>query len=35
MLAATFHGAGVKRIVTNNERDFRVLGVFEIVSFRP
>ena len=35
MLAATFHHAGVKRIVTNNERDFTVLGVFEIVSFRP
>jgi predicted nucleic acid-binding protein len=35
LLAATFHGAGVKRIVTNNERDFKVLGVFELVSFRP
>ena len=35
MLAATFHSAGVKRIVTNNERDFKVLGVFEFVSFRP
>jgi predicted nucleic acid-binding protein len=34
MLAATFHSAGVRRIVTNNERDFKVLGVFEIVSFR-
>lgn len=34
MLAATFHRAGVKRIISNNERDFRVLGVFEIVSFR-
>ena len=35
ILAATFQSAGVKRIITNNERDFRVLGVFEIVSFRP
>jgi hypothetical protein len=35
MLAATFHCAGVKRIVTNNERDFKVLGIFDIVSFRP
>jgi predicted nucleic acid-binding protein len=35
MLAAAFHSAGVKRIVTNNERDFKVLGVFEIVTFRP
>lgn len=35
MLASIFVSAGVKRIVTNNERDFRVLGVFEIVTFRP
>jgi predicted nucleic acid-binding protein len=35
LLAATFQSAGVKRIITNNERDFRVLGVFEIVNFRP
>lgn len=35
ILAATFQSAGVKRIITNNERDFRVLGVFEIVNFRP
>lgn len=34
MLAATFQSAGVKRIVTNNERDFKVLGGFEIVGFR-
>jgi predicted nucleic acid-binding protein len=35
MLAASFHSAGVKRIVTNNERDYKALGVFEIVGFRP
>ena len=35
ILGATFQSAGVKRIITNNEQDFRVLGVFEIVSFRP
>jgi predicted nucleic acid-binding protein len=35
MLAATFHSAGVRRIVTNNAGDFQVLGIFEIVSFRP
>jgi predicted nucleic acid-binding protein len=35
LLAATFQSAGVKRIVTNNGRDFRVLGAFEIVKFRP
>lgn len=34
MLAATFRSAGVKRIVTNNERDFKVLGVFDFVTFR-
>ncbi len=38
LLAATFHRAGIRRIITNNERDYRVFGVFEIVSyhaFRP
>jgi toxin-antitoxin system PIN domain toxin len=34
MLAASFRSAGVNRIVTNNERDFMVLGGFEIVNFR-
>lgn len=34
MLAATFQSAGVKRVVTNNERDFKVLGGFEMVGFR-
>ena len=33
MLAATFHSAGVKWIVTNNGRYFKVLGIFEIVDF--
>ncbi len=35
MLAASFQSAGVKRILTNNGRDFKVLGDFEIVGFRP
>lgn len=35
MLAATFHRAGVKRIVTNNGRDFKAFGVFEIIGFQP
>jgi predicted nucleic acid-binding protein len=35
LLAATFQSAGVRRIVTNNERDFKVLGIFEIVGYRP
>ena len=34
MLAATFHSAGVKRIVTNNERDFKAFGVFDLLTFR-
>lgn len=36
MLAATFHRAGVKRIITNNDRGYRVLGFrnreFPVVS---
>ncbi|MCC5835456.1 MAG: PIN domain-containing protein [Opitutales bacterium] len=35
LLAATFQSSGIHRIVTNNERDFKVLGEFEIVNFRP
>lgn len=35
LLAASFHSAGVKRIVTNNERDYKAFGAFEIVGFRP
>jgi len=34
LLAATFHRSGVRRVVTNNERDYRVLGAFEIVTYR-
>ncbi len=34
MLAATFRAAGVTTIVTNNARDYEVLGPFEIVGFR-
>ncbi len=34
MLAATMRNAGVPRIITNNARDFEVLGCFEIVGFR-
>ena len=35
MLAASFQSAGVKRILTNNGRDFEVFMDFEIVIFRP
>ncbi|MCB1227639.1 MAG: PIN domain-containing protein [Verrucomicrobiales bacterium] len=34
LLAATFQQAGVKRLITNNERDFRNFGCFEVVTFK-
>lgn len=34
LLAATFHRAGIRHIITNNERDYRAFGVFEIVGYR-
>lgn len=34
MLAGTFQSAGIKKIVTNNEQDFALLGEFEIITFR-
>ncbi len=34
LLASTFQSAGVKRLITNNDRDYAVLGAFEIVTFR-
>lgn len=34
LLAATFHRAGVRRIITNNAKDFRILSAFEIVTYR-
>jgi predicted nucleic acid-binding protein len=33
LLAASYHQAGVTTILTNNARDFRVLGVFNILSY--
>jgi len=35
LLAATLHRAGIRRIVTNNERDFKLLAGLESVNFRP
>lgn len=32
LLAATYHRAGVTRIVTSNARDYRVFGVFELIE---
>lgn len=34
LLAATFRQAGVSRIITNNNRDFEILGGFELIAFR-
>jgi predicted nucleic acid-binding protein len=34
LLAATYQHAGIKRLLTNNDGDYRVFGCFEIVSFR-
>ncbi len=34
LLAASFKQAGVRKIITNNERDFEVLGFFEVVGFQ-
>ncbi len=33
LLAATFHRAGIRHIITNNERDYRVFGLFEVVGY--
>jgi predicted nucleic acid-binding protein len=34
LLAATFHRAGIRHIITNNERDYRVFGLFEMIGYR-
>jgi hypothetical protein len=34
MLAATFQRAGVKRLLTHDDGNFKIFGCFEIVSFR-
>jgi len=34
LLAATYQAAGVKRVITNNERDFKVFEGVEITGFR-
>lgn len=33
LFAASLQETGVKRVITNNERDFRIFGCFEIVRF--
>jgi predicted nucleic acid-binding protein len=34
LLAATYQRAGVRRLITNNGKDYRVFDCFEIVDFR-
>lgn len=34
LLAATFYRAGIRRVITNNERDYREFGIFEILSYK-
>jgi len=33
LLAATYQRAGIRHLLSNNEKDFRVFGCFEIVPF--
>ena len=34
LLAATFQQAGVSRLISNNDKDFKVFACFEVVTFR-
>jgi predicted nucleic acid-binding protein len=34
LLASSFRQAGLKRLITNNDRDFMVFGCFEVVTFK-
>lgn len=34
LLAATYQRAGVRHLLTNNDRDFKIFGCFEIIPFR-
>ncbi len=33
LLAATFFHAGIRRVITNNEADYRGFGVFQIIGY--
>ncbi len=33
MLAAAFHNAGIHRIITNNQADYRIFGCFELIGY--
>jgi hypothetical protein len=34
LLSATYQRAGIKRIISNNDKDFVVFGCFEVLTFR-
>lgn len=34
LLATTYQAAGIRKLISNNEADFRVFGCFELVSFQ-
>ena len=34
LLASTFQRAGVRRLISNNDADYKVFGCFQIVTFR-
>jgi predicted nucleic acid-binding protein len=34
LFAATLRNAGIRRIISNNTRDFEVLGCFEVIEFK-
>ncbi|MES2657833.1 MAG: PIN domain-containing protein [Verrucomicrobiota bacterium] len=34
LLAATYQRAGIRRLLSNNEKDYKVFGCFEVVTFR-
>jgi predicted nucleic acid-binding protein len=34
LLAASFRRAGIRRLITNNSRDYQVFGCFELVGFQ-
>ncbi len=34
LFAASLQGAGIKHLITNNERDFKIFACFEIVTFQ-
>ena len=34
LLAATFQGAGVRHLLSNNDKDYKIFGCFQVITFR-